>query len=189
MNADSSGRRGCVVWITGFSGAGKSTLAKKLCSQLTEFGIRPVLIDGDEIRTALVALISASHAYERATRLDLARTYSRLCQLLARQGHTVVVATVSLFHEIHFWNRTNLPCYIEVFLDNSIEDVNLRNLIYLDRSANDSRQVVGIDLAAELPLSSDFRFTNHSLNQVDLIASTIRERVLLNSKASSEFDT
>ena len=185
MNSNPSCRRACVIWITGFSGAGKSSLAKRVTSRLDQIGLRPVLLDGDELRTAMVGLIPPDHAYERVTRLELARTYSRLCQLFTQQGHTVVVATVSLFHEIHFWNRAHLPRYIEIFLDTSIDDIHRRNFTYPENSAKESAsQVVGIDFEAELPQSPDLRFTNHSLDQLDLITSTICKHVYLKSQTA-----
>jgi adenylylsulfate kinase-like enzyme len=42
--------------------------------------------------------------------------YARLCRVLAEQGVTVVIATISLFKEVHAWNRENLPGYFEVYL-------------------------------------------------------------------------
>ena len=101
---------GRVFWITGLSGAGKSTLARALQARLPQ----SILLDGDELRAVLGATASG---FDRQSRLELARTYARLCGLLAGQGHTVIMATISLFHEIHAWNRENLPGYREIFLD------------------------------------------------------------------------
>ena len=33
------------------------------------------------------------------------------------QGVDVVIATISLFHEVHTWNRAHLPGYLEILLD------------------------------------------------------------------------
>lgn len=101
---------GRVIWITGLSGAGKTTLAKALQPQIPG----SILLDGDELREALG---SSRGGFDRESRLELARVYSRLAGLLARQGHTVIVATISLFHELHAQNRAMLPGYIEIFLD------------------------------------------------------------------------
>ena len=82
---------GRVFWITGLSGAGKSTLARALQARLPQ----SILLDGDELRAVLGATASS---FDRQSRLELARTYARLCGLLAGQGHTVIMATISLFH-------------------------------------------------------------------------------------------
>lgn len=68
---------------------------------------------GDDLRWALD---TAADGFDLASRKNLARSYARIAFLLAKQGVTVIVATISLFHDIHAWNRANLPGYFEVFL-------------------------------------------------------------------------
>ena len=106
---------GRVIWITGLSGSGKTTLAKALQKELPG----SILLDGDELREALG---SANHGFDVESRKKLAKTYARLAGLLARQGFIVLVATISLFHDLHAWNRENLPNYLEVFLDGPEEE-------------------------------------------------------------------
>jgi len=172
---------GWVVWITGLSGAGKSTLARSVCSELVCAGVRPVLLDGDQIRSALVKLIPIGEDHQPDTRRNLARTYSRLALLLASQGHTVVVATVSLFKEIHLWNRTNLSQYIEVFLDSQVEIVSQRSAMYSKESGTMFGPVVGVDIDAEFPCAPDFTFFNHSLSDVRMMTIQIMDRILAKS--------
>lgn len=105
---DCSGR---VIWITGFSGSGKTTLARNILPLLPP---TTILLDGDAMREVLGQTDSG---YGYATRKQLAFVYARLAGMLAGQGFTVVVATISLFHDLHTWNRENLPGYLEVFLD------------------------------------------------------------------------
>ena len=62
-----------------------------------------------------------NHTYDG--RLALSKQYSNLCKLIASQGVIVVIATISLFHDIHEWNRKNLPDYFEVYLKVPIEEL------------------------------------------------------------------
>lgn len=50
-----------------------------------------------------------------------------LARIAAIQGYVVIVATMSMFHEIHEWNRANLPGYFEVLLDVDMETVRKRD--------------------------------------------------------------
>ncbi len=108
-----------VIWITGLPGSGKSTLAHSLQSLLMKEGMYSIVLDGDELRVAL----EARSEYEKDMRIALAKKYSRLAKLISDQGVRVIVSTVSLFHEVHLFNRQTIPKYLEVFLDYPIENL------------------------------------------------------------------
>ena len=137
---------GRVIWITGLSGAGKTTLARALLEHLPE----AILLDGDELREALG---TADSGFDVESRKKLAFTYARLAGLLARQGKTVIVATISLFHEVHAWNRLHLPGYFEVFLDVSREICRKRDAkgLYAAECTGESGRMVGSTMPVEFP--------------------------------------
>jgi adenylylsulfate kinase len=110
---ESAKKTGQVIWITGLSGSGKTTVSRLLKAALERHGSTVVLLDGDELR----GLFPQGDRYDRGGRLELAKSYGRLCRLLADQGCTVICATISMRKEIYEWNRANLPGYVEVFLD------------------------------------------------------------------------
>lgn len=140
-----------VVWITGVSGSGKSTMARALCAELRGAGRTVVELHGDDLRVAL-----GNQRFDRSSRRELAQTYARLCMLLADQGLDVVIATISLFHEVHAWNRAHLPGYVEVLL-NRTGDGDPKGF-YAAHSAGALSDMVGKDQQAEFPLEPDFVF-------------------------------
>ena len=144
MNGDS----GRVIWITGLSGSGKTSLARALLPQLPG----AFLLDGDALREVLGATGSG---FDAASRKNLALTYARLAGLLAGQGHTVLVATISLFHDVHAWNREHLPGYLEVFLDVSEAERRRRDPkgLYAAEAAGSLRQMAGGETPVERPLA------------------------------------
>ncbi len=143
---------GRVVWITGLSGAGKTTLARALLERLPG----AVLLDGDELREALG---TANAGFDADSRKKLALTYARLAGLLARQGMTVVVATISCFYEVHAWNRENLPGYLEVFLDVPEELRRRRDPkgLYAAEKAGGTAGMAGSRLPVEVPRNPHIR--------------------------------
>jgi adenylylsulfate kinase len=146
---DTNKTKGRVYWITGLSGAGKSTLAARLARHLRNQGRPVVVLDGDELREALGR--EAAHAC--AERLALAMSYARLCRLLANQGLDVVVATISLFHQVHEWNRSNLAAYLEILLEVPMEELCQRDpkRLYERVTRGEIASVAGFDLAVEMP--------------------------------------
>lgn len=143
---------GGVIWLTGLSGAGKSTVAELLDERLRVAGVPPILLDGDRLRT----IMPVRMGYAREDRRRLARSYSGLAAELAGQGHLVICATISLFHEVHTWNRAHLPNYLEVWLRVPAPELRARTVPY--RGCLD---VVGADILPEFPLRPDLVIDNH----------------------------
>ena len=155
-----SNNEGRVIWITGLSGAGKSTIARATVKQLRTQGEQSVLIDGDEIRDA----IRDPHTgHDPTSRLANAYRICRLAQLLAKQGQTVIVATMSIFHEIHAWNRDQLPNYFEVWVEVDLDALRTRDArgLYSRAQSGEAKNVAGLDLGYERPLHPDLILTNN----------------------------
>ena len=146
---------GSVIWLTGLSGAGKTTLARALQQALPG----ALLLDGDALRSVLG---TSKKGFDRESRLALALTYARLCKLLAEQGATVIIATISLFHAVHDWNRKNVPNYLEVFLDVPEDIRRLRDPkgLYATQPQGGKQSMAGLDVPVEFPLQPDILITH-----------------------------
>jgi cytidine diphosphoramidate kinase len=149
--------KGRTIWITGFSGAGKSTLAIELTGRLRALGEPVITLDGDELRAVFGAVAANVQNHSREGRLGLAMQYAHLCRVIANQGPTVVIATISLFKEVHAWNRENLPGYFEVYLKVPVEELRRRDPkgIYRRFDAGTLTNVAGLDLQVDEPDCAD----------------------------------
>jgi adenylylsulfate kinase len=147
-----------VVWITGLSGAGKSTLAHEVVTRMRNDGKPVVMLDGDALREVFGAIAANAQNHGREGRLALAMRYAHLCRVIAAQGLTVVIATISLFREVHTWNRANLPGYFEVYLNVPVEELRRRDPkgIYRRFDAGDLNNVAGLDLPVDEPEAADW---------------------------------
>lgn len=142
-----------VIWITGLPNSGKSTLAEHVQRRLAESIHTPVLFDGDRLRE----ILPHQPGYAERDRRKLARFYSRLAQTVSEQGHEVICATVSLFNDVHAWNRQNIDGYFEVLVVAPPEDRLRRDSRGIYASAE---HVVGQDIPAELPIAPDLVISN-----------------------------
>ncbi len=144
---------GSVIWITGFSGSGKTTVSKLLVNEFRNAQIHPILLDGDELREALTPIGSSEYEYDAKRRFNFAMTYCKLSNLFASQGFVCIVSTISLFREVHDWNRNNIQNYFEVFLDVPLGERQRRDPkgVYKRFDLGLENNVSGLDLAAEIP--------------------------------------
>jgi cytidine diphosphoramidate kinase len=142
-----------IFWFTGLSGAGKTTLCRELVAHLRKQGRQVVMLDGDDLREVM----GATTAHSRNERLKLAMRYAHLCHMIAVQGFDVAIATISMFREVHEWNRNNLPGYIEIFLDVPMKELERRDPknIYARASKGDLENVAGVDFEVDKPRAPD----------------------------------
>jgi adenylylsulfate kinase len=175
---------GRVIWITGLSGAGKSTLAGKLVHLLRAEGESAVLLDGDELREVFGAVAANTHNHGREGRLALAMQYAHLCKVIAEQGLTIVIATISLFREVHAWNRDNLPGYFEVYLKVPLEELRRRDPkgIYRRFDAGELTNVAGLDIEIDEPKAADLVVSFEPGQSVGVLAEDLYNQLKLRNK-------
>lgn len=107
-----SSKQGTLIWITGLPGAGKTVFADKLADECKDH-LPVIRIDGDIVRE----ITGNDLGYTIEDRKKNAYRIVRLNKYLVEQGLTVICSTVSLYREIHQWNREHIESLIEVFID------------------------------------------------------------------------
>jgi adenylylsulfate kinase-like enzyme len=173
-----------IIWITGVSGAGKTSVAKALVERLKAEAQHVLWLDGDQIREAIA---DPQTGYDRTSRLNNAYRLCRLAQLTESQGLLTVVSTMSLFHEIHQWNRAHFQDYFEVLLQvdwSVLQQRQVRAWHGEDVPDSVAENVVGLDIAPELPQSPDLLLENNATQAhfEDILA----ERILVHWQRRAE---
>jgi adenylylsulfate kinase len=155
------------------SGAGKTTLGKELTKLLRDKGERVVFLDGDQLREVFGESELIHNNHDKDARLRIAFKYSRLCRIISNQELTVVIATISLFKEIHIWNRDNLTNYFEVLIKVPINELRLRDPkgIYKRFDDGELKNVAGLDLNIDEPKNPNlvFDFNSREYSVIEMI--------------------
>jgi len=153
-----------LIWITGLSGSGKSTIARAVYTKIKEKYINTILLDGDALRSAL----GNNYGYSYEERLKGAYQVSGICRMLNNENLNVVCATMSLFEEIQTMNRSRVQDYIEVYLDVSMDELLERDQksLYSKALNGEMKDVVGIDLKFDRPVSADLSLDNNNLDKL-----------------------
>lgn len=147
-----------VFWITGLSGSGKTTIGREVYQLIREKKKNVVFLDGDQLRD----VFGQDLGYSKQDRLQCAKRYSRICQLLVSQDIDVVICTISMFNEIREWNRENIIGYYEIFIKVPIEILQKRDQkgLYSGFKSGTSMDVVGLDLQLQFPTNPDMIINN-----------------------------
>ncbi|GAB2605939.1 adenylyl-sulfate kinase [Kribbella endophytica] len=173
IDRQDTGTGGVTLWLTGLPSAGKSTVARAAAEVLEQRGRRVEVLDGDEIR----AVLGAS-GFDRAARDANVRRIGWLANLLARNGVTVVVASIAPYRETRDAVRgshedAGIP-FVEVHVAASVECCVARDVkgLYARQARGEITGVTGIDdpyeppLAPELRLSTDREDVSRSVETV-----------------------
>lgn len=177
---DDANKLGPMIWITGFSGAGKTTVAHLLRDRFIANDQRPVLFDGDVMRS----ILGRENSHSTENRLELAQIYARLSREIASQGHPVICATISMFHDVRAWNRANTPRYYEVYLRVPLDQRVARDSKGLYAAEDKATAMVGLDGQAEEPIKPDLTIENWGTVAPDQCADKIW-RLLLASEGQN----
>jgi cytidine diphosphoramidate kinase len=159
-----------VYWITGLSGAGKTTIGHEYYLHLKSSKDNVIFLDGDELRE----IFGGGFGYDLLERKMLANSYAKLTKMLSDQGIHVVIATISMFHEVRDWNRRNINNYFEIYIK-----VPMEILVERDQKniySNNEKNVVGFNSLMEEPMNPDMEIINDGLKSPkDIVADMIIE--------------
>ena len=144
---------GVVVWLTGLPSSGKSTLARRVLEEGRRRKIPCCMLDGDEVRGALVP----TPGYDDQARRDFYATLGALAAMLAGQGMVVLVPATANQRSFRDQARELAPRFVEVFVDVSLELCKERDAkgLYARAAEGDVDDMPGVGTRYEAPTHPD----------------------------------
>lgn len=166
-----------VYWITGLSGAGKTTIGRLLYEKLREKDGNTLFLDGDTLRQ----VFGDDLGYSEQDRRRCAMRYSRLCNMLQRQGMNVICCTISMFDSVREWNRANIENYCEIYVKAAMQTLRIRDQkgLYSRYQQGQEKELAGVQVGLEEPKHPDLVLENDGEKtpdeQVEIIMEFIKK--------------
>ena len=163
-------KRGIVFWITGLSGSGKTAIAEKIKNKISKKYGPTIALSGDDLRK-----IFNFNKFSRKQRLVYALSYSKFCKHLTDKNINLIFSTVSLFHKVRKWNKTNIKNYVEVYIKSDIQEIiKKKNKFFYKRNY---KNIVGKNLKAEFPKSPDIIIKNNFTKSLNKLSDELLKKI------------
>jgi len=169
MNTANDTSIGRTVWLTGLPCSGKTTTAIALQNELSARGIAAQVLDGDELRRQ----IGNELGFSREDRFENVRRAVYVSGLLNKHGVTTIVSLISPYISMRDYARSQLPHFVEVHIDCSLQECERRDVkgMYAKARLGEITSFTGVSDVYEIPPSPDL--TLHT-DQYSLQENTVR---------------
>ena len=164
--------KGILFWITGLSGSGKTTIAKKIESHIMKKYGSTITVSGDNLRN-----IFNFKKFSRKERLSYAITYGRFCKYLTDNKINIIFSTVSLFHKVRKWNRSNINNYVEIYIESDINKIirQKKKFFYKGKYKN----IVGKNIIPEFPKTPHIIIKNDFKRPLNKLSDELLKKISL----------
>ena len=164
MKRKKNKNKGILFWITGLSGTGKSTIGNLIYPKIKKIYGPTIIIHGDDFRN-----IWNLNNYDYKSRYKNCEKYIKFCKYITDQNINVIFTVIGMFEKIRKWNRKNIRNYVEIY----IAKKNYKNLKIKKKL---KKNIVGIDIKAELPKRPDIKIVNNfNQNKMNIANNLIKE--------------
>ena len=162
--------KGILFWITGLSGSGKTTIAEKINNDISNKYGPTVTVSGNDLRR-----IFNFKKFSRKDRLAYALSYSKFCKYITNNKINIILSTVSLFHKVRKWNRSNIHNYIEIYIQSDINKIiKQKNKFFYKRNY---KNIIGKDIKPEFPKSPHIIIENNFNKSIKVLTKYLIKKI------------
>ena len=162
--------KGILFWITGLSGSGKTAIAEKIKSNISNKYGPTVIVSGDELRA-----IFNFKKFSKKDRLSYALIYCKFCKCITDNKINIILSTVSLFHKVRKWNKTNISNYMEIKIQSEINKIiKQKNKFFYKKNY---KNIIGKDIKPEFPQSPHIIIENNFDKPIKILAKYLIKKI------------
>ena len=92
--------------------------------------------------------------------------YVQFCKYITDQNINIIFTVIGMYENIRQWNRKNIKNYIEIYIENKNYNLNTN-------SKKLKKNIVGVDVKAELPKMPDIKVINNFDKNLKMISNEL----------------
>ena len=162
--------KGILFWITGLSGSGKTAIAEKIKRNISNKSGPTVIVSGDDLRE-----IFNFKKFSKKDRLSYALVYCKFCKCITDNKINIILSTVSLFHKVRKWNRTNISNYMEIYIRSDINKIiKQKNKFFYKKNY---KNIIGKDIKPEFPQSPHITVENNFNKPIKILTKYLINKI------------
>lgn len=157
--------KGILFWITGLSGTGKSSIGNFILPKIIKKYGPTILVHGDDFRN-----IWELKKYTSKGRFQNCIKYFKFCKYVTNQNINIIFTVIGMYKKIRDMNRKNIKNYIEIYIEN-------KNYKGVTKFKKLKKNIVGINIKAELPNKPDIKILNNFDLDIKLISKNLMKKI------------
>ena len=162
--------KGILFWVTGLAGSGKTVIAENIKNNISNKYGPTVIVSGDDLRK-----IFNYKKFSRKDRLAYALNYSKFCKYITDNKINIILSTVSLFHKVRKWNRSNIHNYIEIYIQSNIHKIIKQKKKFFYKG--NYKNIVGKNIKPEFPQSPHITIKNNFSKSINVLAKELIKKI------------
>ena len=109
---------GIIFWIEGFSGSGKTTISKNVLAEISRRFGKTIILSGDILRKFF-----DKNGYSKKDRTQNSHKFSKLLQLLAKQGLNIIYSAVCLNNSARKIYKKNIKNFFQIYIKSDVKKI------------------------------------------------------------------
>lgn len=163
--------KGILFWITGLSGSGKTSISKLIKPEIEKKYGKTILLSGDDLRKAF-----SLNNFDKKSRKEYGIKFIKLAKLITDQKVNLILAIVGMNEKLRKLNRKMLKNYIEIYIQTDVKKIKKIGKKKIYKKFN--KNIVGLDIFAELPKSPDIKIINNFDLNLHLIKKKLIKKII-----------
>ena len=165
---------GIIFWIEGFSGSGKTTISKNVLAEISRRFGKTIILSGDILRKFF-----DKNGYSKKDRTQNSHKFSKLLQLLAKQGLNIIYSAVCLNNSARKIYKKNIKNFFQIYIKSDVKKI---IKLKKKKTYKNKKNILGIHIKPEYPKNYDIMIENNFKKTIRELSDELMKKIKKNKR-------